>query len=120
MNVRYWLLAAIVTSTLVGCTPEPSTSAGAPPSQSPDPMERLRENRAKLSAEDQKLVAEQEYCPVMPGVQLGAMGVPIKLKIKDQTVFVCCKSCSRRAEDDPDATLKSLAEVKEKAKSKKK
>jgi hypothetical protein len=31
-------------------------------------------------------------------------------------VFVCCKSCKRKAEADPDATLAKVAELKAKKK----
>ncbi len=47
--------------------------------------------------------------------RFGAVGVPVKVMIKDQLVFVCCEACLKQAEADP---AKILAKVKElKAKS---
>ena len=48
----------------------------------------------------------------MPPQILGAMGPPVKLMIKDQPVFLCCKHCKKKAEADPDATLAKAEELK--------
>ena len=40
----------------------------------------------------------------------------MKLDIKGQPVFVCCKGCKRKAEADPDKTLAKAGELKAKAK----
>ena len=37
-------------------------------------------------------IAVQKICPVM-GVELGSMGTPIKVRIGDQKVYLCCASC---------------------------
>lgn len=75
--------------------------------------------RAKLSAEDLALVEAQEWCVVSNDERLGSMGPPLKLTIKDQTVFVCCTGCKKKAESNPDKTLAKLDELKAKAKSEK-
>lgn len=72
--------------------------------------------RAGLSAEDRKLVEAQEYCPVMEGNRLGSMGEPYKLLVKGEPVFLCCKSCRRRALGDPGATLAEVEKLKAKVK----
>jgi hypothetical protein len=72
--------------------------------------------RAKLSAEDRKLVEAQEYCPIMDDHHLGVMGPPVKLMLKDQPVFVCCKQCQKKALADPDKTLAKVEELKAKVK----
>ncbi len=46
----------------------------------------------ELSHRDQLRVAVQEICPVS-GQKLGAHGAPIKVKIGQETVFLCCKPC---------------------------
>jgi hypothetical protein len=46
----------------------------------------------KTAREDELMIAAQKICPVS-GEALGEMGAPIKTKIGDQTVFLCCKSC---------------------------
>lgn len=72
--------------------------------------------RAKLSPEDQRLVAAQEYCAVMEDSRLGSMGPPIKVMVKDVPVFVCCKGCQKKATADPDKTLAKVEELKAKVK----
>ncbi|MFO0809014.1 MAG: hypothetical protein U0746_10350 [Gemmataceae bacterium] len=72
--------------------------------------------RAKLSPEDQRLVAAQEYCAVVDGSRLGAMGPPIKVMVRDTPVFVCCKGCQKKALSDPDKTLAKVEELKAKVK----
>ena len=43
-------------------------------------------------ARDQLRAAVQEICPVS-GNKLGEHGAPIKVKIGQETVFLCCKGC---------------------------
>lgn len=77
---------------------------------------KIEAARAKLSAADRALVEAQDYCPVMPKQKLGSMGVPHKMMIKGQPVFLCCESCKGTAEDEPDETLKAVAQLKAKSK----
>ncbi len=67
-------------------------------------------NLAKLSPEDRKLAEAQKFCVVESDTQLGAVGVPLKVTLKDEPVFVCCEACLKEAKADP---LKTLAKVKE-------
>jgi hypothetical protein len=46
----------------------------------------------ELSQRDQIHIAVQEICPVS-GQKLGEHGAPIKVKIGEEIVFVCCKGC---------------------------
>lgn len=84
-----------------------------------DPEADIREARAQLSAEDRRLVEEQEWCVVMKESRLGEMGPPLKLNVKGHPVFVCCKGCKRKAEADPDKTLAKVEELKAKSKAEK-
>ena len=107
--------AALVLATglIAGCggnTPQPTQNT--PPDQSP--ADAVSAERAKLSPEDRALVEAQEWCAVSTDERLGAMGPPLKLDIKGQPVFVCCKGCKRKAESDPDKTLKTVADLKAK------
>lgn len=70
--------------------------------------------RAKLDPADRAAVDAQEWCVIQTDERLGSMGPPPKLDIRGQTVFVCCKSCERKAKADPDATLAKVAELKAK------
>lgn len=45
-----------------------------------------------LSKSEQIRIAVQGICPVS-GQNLGSMGVPVKAKIGDEVVFLCCKGC---------------------------
>ena len=69
----------------------------------------------KLSPEDRQLVKEQDQCPIL-GTRLGAMGLPVKLMLQEQPVFLCCKACITKAQTNPKATLEKVAERKSKAK----
>lgn len=54
-------------------------------------------DRAEPRPDEQKLeallVAAQKICPVM-GKDLTKMGGPVKAKVGEQHVFLCCKGCS--------------------------
>ena len=66
---------------------------------------------AKLPEADQRLAKSQRLCPVS-GEPLGSMGVPPKIVLKNQPVFLCCKGCIDGAKENPDETLKKVAELK--------
>jgi hypothetical protein len=65
--------------------------------------------------DERKIATAQKVCPVSwkPGVadegHLGAMGKPIKEVVKGKTVFLCCKSCIKELESDPDKYLAKLS-----------
>jgi hypothetical protein len=82
-------------------------------------IEKIKIERAQLSVEDRALVDAQEWCVISDDQRLGSMGAPIKLNIKGQPVFICCKACRTKAENDPDATLAKLEELKTKARTEK-
>lgn len=50
----------------------------------------------------------QKTCPVM-GEALGAMGPPVPVTVKGQTIYVCCKGCAKKVLNDPDAYLAKVA-----------
>jgi hypothetical protein len=47
--------------------------------------------------------------------RLGGMGTPVKVMVKGQPVFLCCKGCRKEALAQPDKTLAKVKELKEKA-----
>ena len=114
---------SITVAALAGCAGSSGTAPSSPPrmtglnstkkaEETPAPTDEVALERAKLSPEDRKLVEAQEWCVISSDEKLGSMGAPIKLDIKGQPVFVCCKGCQRKAEADPDATLAKVAELK--------
>ena len=48
--------------------------------------------------------------------RLGSMGKPVKVMVKGQPVFLCCKGCQAKAQADPDKALRRVEELKAKAK----
>lgn len=68
----------------------------------------------KLSPEDRQLAESQRFCAVMNHQRLGGMGAPLKLDIKGQPVFLCCKGCRAKALKKPEETLAKAAELKTK------
>ena len=61
----------------------------------------------ELSVEDRALAEKQKVCPVS-GERLGAMGKPVKITVKGQTVFLCCAGCENAIKKDPDKYLAKL------------
>ena len=76
-------------------------------------------SRKALRAVFQALIDAQGWCAVSTEERLGSMGTPIKLEIKGQPVFLCCKGCQKTAEADPDKTLAKVEELKAKVKAEK-
>lgn len=48
-----------------------------------------------VSQHDKLKIAAQKICPVM-GKPLGSMGSPVKVKLGDEEVFLCCKACATK------------------------
>jgi hypothetical protein len=79
-----------------------------------DDAASIRANVEKLSPEDRKLAEEQQYCAVESKNPLGSMGVPFKVTVKGQPVFLCCDGCETRAKAHADRTLAKVQQLKEK------
>ena len=123
---RLWPTSVVIPLLLVGCQAysetHPSDGGGTQAARGPSkPNEAeqteadVRENLAKLSPEDRKLAEQQKYCAIESDNRLGEMDVPVKVMIKDEPVFLCCKSCKKTAEKDPDKTLARVKELRAKA-----
>lgn len=54
--------------------------------------------KKELSVADKTLIAVQEICP-MSGEKLGAHGDPIKVKLGEEELFLCCQACMERTVD---------------------
>ena len=94
-----------------------SSKAGQPggttvrPSTPEDEDAKVKMNLAKLSTPDRRLAETQKICPIQKNV-IGSMGPPVKVMLKDQPVFLCCKGCVKEATADPDKTLATVEELK--------
>ncbi len=108
----------IALAAMAGCNTNkeaPNPNSQSSPAKSGSPVtDEVTAMRAKLDPADRVLVEAQEWCVISSNERLGTMGVPIKLDIKGQPVFVCCKGCVKKAEANPDKTLSKVAELKAK------
>jgi len=83
------------------------------PSTPEDTDAKITQALARLSDDDRRIAKEQQFCPVLPDSRLGSMGVPVKLVLDGQTVFVCCDGCKKGALKDPQETLAKVKQQKE-------
>jgi Cu(I)/Ag(I) efflux system membrane fusion protein len=87
------------------------------PSTPTDDETKVQAAMAKLSKEDRRLAEAQKFCPVLKDSRLGSMGVPYKVMLEGQPVFLCCKNCEKDALDHPKATLDRAEQLKKANKS---
>jgi membrane fusion protein, copper/silver efflux system len=78
----------------------------------PKPMESettlgIDEAMAALSPEDRELAMSQKLC-VVADMPLGSMGVPIRVDIHGEPVFICCEGCRASLIKQPDKYLDKL------------
>jgi hypothetical protein len=66
--------------------------------------EAARLTFTKATAADQKAIAAQKVCPVS-GESLGSMGTPVKATRGDRSIFLCCQSCLKTVQADPNKFL---------------
>jgi multidrug efflux pump subunit AcrA (membrane-fusion protein) len=107
-------LTAGASSTYFGASGGPhsdqhAATTAARPSMSRDEDDKAAAVLSKLPAQDRALAQKQVYCPVQ-GTRLGTMGVPVKVILEGQPVFLCCKNCLSRAQSNPRATLDRMAQ----------
>lgn len=70
------------------------TSAQTSSQTTTNASQSTQQSKEKLSQRDQLRVAVQKVCPVS-GKKLGSMGTPIKKRIGDQDLFLCCSNCTK-------------------------
>lgn len=81
--------------------PTPSDSR---PRESLTPMEAAF---ASLAPAESKLARAQKICPVTE-MELGSMGPPLPVKVRDKTVYICCEGCRSFLLAEPDKYLARL------------
>jgi Cu(I)/Ag(I) efflux system membrane fusion protein len=82
------------------------------PSTPEDADAKITASLAKLSDADRREAEAQKFCPILKDSRLGGMGVPIKLMIEGQAVFVCCAACQDEATENPAETLAKVVALK--------
>ncbi len=103
---------AVLAALTLGCgsdrEPEPTNTQdkGAPSSDTTE-QDEVTAALAELSPADRKLAMAQKVCPVS-GQPLGSMGTPIKMTVKGQEVFICCRACRKPLEKTPDTYLAKM------------
>jgi hypothetical protein len=115
MWTRFLPVVLTIPMLLAGCgdtdTSPPAVPAGP---KAADGDATIRANLAQLSTDDRKLAEEQQYCAKEPESRLGSMGVPVKIVVNDEPVFVCCKGCKAEAQAHPEETLAKAKQLKAK------
>jgi hypothetical protein len=112
MRSLRWL-AVIGVLVLAGCTGG-SNREGSGKAAARAGEAEIKAALAKLSPEDRKLAEAQKFCAVETENRLGSMGVPVKVIVKGQPVFLCCKGCRKSALAYPDKTLATVKALKKK------
>jgi membrane fusion protein, copper/silver efflux system len=82
------------------------------PSTPADPDASIQAALATLSPEEQEIAKAQRYCPILPANRLGAMGIPVKVLVLGQRVFLCCNGCRQEALAKPKETLARANQLK--------
>lgn len=111
------LTGSLALALIAGCQPggERKTAKPAPPSAEPkDPEAEIQANLGQLSSEDRKLAEAQRFCAVETENRLGSMGVPMKIMLQGEPVFLCCDGCETRARAHADRTLAKVSDLKKK------
>lgn len=85
---------------------------GAKPTMPADVDAKIKASLNKLGDSDRKLAEAQAACPIRTGEKLGAMGVPVKLMLEGQPVFLCCSMCEPDAKANPKRTVQLAADAK--------
>jgi hypothetical protein len=83
----------------------PSDAAGAQPVPAANP--EIEQALAALSTEDRDLAARQRVCPVSEK-PLGSMGTPVKVRVRDRDVLLCCEGCEEELRAKPEKYLAKL------------
>lgn len=89
------------------------------PSLSPADQAKMRAALDKLPPEDRKLAETQMFCAIDQDSALGTMGPILKVDVKGQPVFVCCKGCEAEAKAHPDAALLQFQQLMKRVNAKK-
>jgi Cu(I)/Ag(I) efflux system membrane fusion protein len=71
------------------------------------PSRGMLESLEELPPEDRNLARQQQRCPVS-NQPLGSMGVPFKVTVQGEQVFLCCEGCKDKLLHEPHRFLRAL------------
>ena len=83
--------------------------------KSPGLEKQITTALAKLSPEDAEAAKKQRTCAVQDGVRLGSMGMPKKVMVKGEAIYLCCSACEEAIRKDEDKVLQTAKKLREKA-----
>jgi multidrug efflux pump subunit AcrA (membrane-fusion protein) len=69
--------------------------------------DKIAQHLARLGSGDEALARAQGRCPIT-NRRLGSMGVPDKILIQGQAIFLCCPGCEEESLTHPGETLSKL------------
>jgi uncharacterized protein (TIGR02231 family) len=75
-------------------------------------MAKVKASLAKLSPEDRQMAEAQTFCAIDQESPLGINGPPLKMLVKGQPMFFCCKGCQSHAKAHPDEALAMLEKLR--------
>jgi hypothetical protein len=128
LQMKYLALSSLMVLALLGLTLSGCGSADSTSSTEPDgtnisndqghetqehvnsgktDMEKMKAALAEMDPEDAASAEKQHICPVS-GEMLGTMGVPQKVTVNGQSVWICCDGCRDKLLADPDKYLAKL------------
>jgi membrane fusion protein, copper/silver efflux system len=84
---------------------DPGKAAPKKPAENLTP--EMEEAIAELATEDQDLARKQRVC-VVAEMALGSMGVPVRVELEGQVVFLCCEGCRGALMKNPQKFLEKL------------
>lgn len=112
VRVSFSLLTCGLWIASVGCGGPLSSKTGPTDTASTiserEEASRIEANLAKLSDADRTVAVGQKSCPVS-GATLGAMGVPIKVRVLDQDLWICCDGCKPKLVAAPQKFVKPIS-----------
>jgi Heavy metal binding domain len=82
-------------------------SSAEPPKKTTNTASVATSALQSLAPEDRARAQRQKQCPVT-NLPLGAMGVPIRMVVSDQVVFLCCDGCEDKMKREPAKYLAKL------------
>jgi uncharacterized protein (TIGR02231 family) len=110
---RQMTISSFQTAGVFGPAQQPANPTAGAPSMTSAEQAKIKAAMAKLSPEDRRLAEAQVFCAVDQESPLGSMGPILKVMVKDQPVFLCCKGCEAEARAHPDETLVKLQKLME-------
>ncbi len=83
------------------------------PTTPEDSAAKITQALARLAPDDRKVAEAQKFCPILADSRLGSMGVPVKMILDGNAVFLCCDGCKKAAAKNPEETLRKVQQLKE-------